>query len=126
MSFDVNKIRKDFPMLDGNKRSFNGKPLIYFDNAATTFKPYSVIEASSNYYLNECANSHRGDYDLAYKVDTNVDKIRQKIADFINAKKGEIVFTSGCSMSMNIVAYGYGIKFLTENDEILLTEAEHA
>ena len=126
MSFDVNKIRKDFPMLDGNKHSFNGKPLIYFDNAATTFKPYSVIEASSNYYLNECANSHRGDYDLAYKVDTNVDKIRQKIADFINAKKGEIVFTSGCSMSMNIVAYGYGIKFLTENDEILLTEAEHA
>ena len=73
MSFDVNKIRKDFPMLDGNKHTFNGKPLIYFDNAATTFKPYSVIEASSNYYLNECANSHRGDYDLAYKLSDRIE-----------------------------------------------------
>lgn len=124
--FDVNKIRKDFPMLDGSKKSSNGKKMIYFDNAATTFKPYSVIKECMNYYENESANSHRGDYDLAFKVDTKVDNVRAKIASFINAKKGEIVFTSGCSMSMNLVAFGYGIKFLKEGDEILLTEAEHA
>ena len=124
--FDVLKVRKDFPMLDGTKTNLNGVPLIYFDNAATTFKPQCVIDACSIYYLEENANSHRGDYDLAYKVDKKVDEIRQKAANFINAKKQEIVFTSGCSMSMNLVAYGYGTKFLKEGDEIILTEAEHA
>ena len=124
--FDVSKVRKDFPMLDGTKTNLNGVPLIYFDNAATTFKPQCVIDACSSYYLEENANSHRGDYDLAYKVDKKVDEVRQKAANFINAKKQEIVFTSGCSMSMNLVAYGYGTKFLKEGDEIILTEAEHA
>lgn len=124
--FDVNEIRKDFPMLDGTKFSSNGKPMIYLDNAATTFKPYSVIKACDDYYLNECVNAHRGDYDVAFKVDTKVDEVREKVAKFFNASKIEIVFTSGCSMSMNLVAFGYGCKFLTKDDEILLTEAEHA
>ena len=124
--FDVNEIRKDFPMLDGSKHSFNGKPMIYLDNAATTFKPYSVIEASNQYYKNESVNAHRGDYDIAYQVDKKVDEVREKIAKFFNAKKIEIVFTSGCSMSMNLVAFGYGFKYLKSDDEILLTEAEHA
>ena len=124
--FDVYKIRKDFPMLDGSKTNFNGAPLVYLDNAATTFKPKSVIDACSNYYLEENANSHRGDYDLAFAVDKKVDEVRQKVADFINAKKQEIVFTSGCSMAMNLIAYGYGAKFLKPGDEIILTEAEHA
>ena len=123
--FDVYKIRKDFPMLSDDKIE-QGHKLVYFDNAATTFKPYSVIKASDEYYLNETANAHRGDYDLAYKVDTKVDEVRDKVAKFINAKKEEIVFTSGTSMSINLIAFGYGIKYLKEDDEILLTEAEHA
>ncbi len=122
--FDVYKIRKDFPML--NNKTQQGHPLVYLDNAATTFKPYKVIEACNNYYLNENANAHRGDYDLAYKVDFNIDKVRQTVANFINAKKEEIVFTSGTSMSINLIAFGYGMKYLTKDDEILLTEAEHA
>ncbi len=122
--FDVYKIRKDFPMLENKTQQ--GHDLIYFDSAATTFKPYSVIKASDEYYLNENANSHRGDYDLAFKVDQKVDEVRTKVAKFINANKEEVVFTSGTSMSINQVAFGYGIKYMTENDEILLTEAEHA
>lgn len=120
---DVKKIRQDFPML---KEIEGEKTPIYFDNAATTFKPYSVIEACSRYYEKESANSHRGDYDIAYSVDLTVDRCRQKVAKFINSDKTEVVFTSGCSMSMNLLAFGYGCKFLKEGDEILLTEAEHA
>lgn len=121
--FDVKKIRSDFPMFD----EIDGKKApIYFDNAATTFKPRSVIEACSKYYREECANSHRGDYDIAYNVDVTVDRCRKKVAKFINADKTEIVFTSGCSMSMNLLAFGYGCKYLKAGDEILLTEAEHA
>jgi len=122
--FDVNKIRKDFPML--NNKLNHGKPLIYFDNAATSFKPYSVIEAENQYYFNENANSHRGDYDLAFKVDSKVGEVRKKVASFINAKEEEIVFTSGTSMSLNMIAFGFGFKFLKKGDEILLSEAEHA
>ena len=124
--FDVNKIRKDFPMFNEYAFGKNGKKTVYLDNAATTFKPYSVIEACEKYYKEESVNAHRGDYDLAYKVDTKVDEVREKIAKFINAKKIEVVFTSGCSMSMNLIAFGYGFKFLKSDDEILLTEAEHA
>jgi len=122
--FDVYKIRKDFPMLDNKMQQ--GHPLIYFDNAATTFKPYSVIKACDEYYINETANSHRGDYDLAFKVDKKVDEVREKVAKFINANKEEVVFTSGTSMSINQIAFGYGMKHIKEDDEILLTEAEHA
>lgn len=121
---DVKKIRKDFPMLENKTQQ--GHSLCYFDNAATTFKPYSVIKAMDEYYLNETANAHRGDYDLAYTVDSRVDKVRQITANFINAKKEEIVFTSGTSMGLNMIAFGYGFKYLTKDDEILLTEAEHA
>ena len=121
---NVNKIRKDFPMLQNKTQQ--GHPLVYLDNAATTFKPQCVIDACNSYYLNENANSHRGDYDLAFKVDTKVDEVRTKVANFINAEKQEIVFTSGTSMSLNMIAFGYGFKFLKEGDEILLSEAEHA
>ncbi len=122
--FDVKEIRKDFPMFDNKVQQ--GHELVYLDNAATTFKPYSVIKACNEYYLDECANSHRGDYDLAFKVDKRVDEVREKVAKFINANKEEVVFTSGTSMSLNTIAFGYGFKFLKADDEILLTEAEHA
>ena len=117
---DPIKIRKDFPMYK------NSPDIVYLDNAATTFKPYSVIDGCNRYYLSETANAHRGDYGLAYKVDIAVDNVREKVAKFINSKKIEVVFTSGASMSMNMIAYGYGNKYLTSDDEILLTEAEHA
>jgi cysteine desulfurases, SufS subfamily len=122
---DPIKIREDFPMFKNNKE-MQGKRFCYLDNAATSFKPQSVIDACNLYYENETANAHRGDYDLAYKVDVKVDEVREKVAKFIGAKKEEIVFTSGASMSLNLIAYGYGFKFLKEEDEILLTEAEHA
>lgn len=123
--FDVEKIRKDFPMLR-NVKEMQGKRFCYLDNAATTFKPDCVIEAIEKYYKYENANAHRGDYDLAYKVDCGVDEVRAKVAKFLNSKKEEVVFTSGASMSLNLIAYGYGAKYLTKDDEVLLTDAEHA
>ncbi len=122
---NVHDIRLQFPMLRQEKMMQN-HPLIYLDNASTTFKPDCVIKAIEDYYCNFSVNSHRGDYDLAHQVDTMYENARQTVADFINAKQEEIVFTSGTSMSINLVAYGYGAKFLSKDDEVLLTQAEHA
>ena len=121
--FDVAKIRQDFPVL---KRMMEDKPLIYFDNAATTFKPQAVIDAVTNYYVNESVNIHRGDYALSHDVSNHFDNVRKQVADFIGASQKEIVFTSGASEALNIVANGYGMKYLKEGDVILTTEAEHA
>ena len=121
--YNVKEIRKDFPML---KQRMQNHPLIFLDNASTTFKPKSVIDAIKKYYEKETSNSHRGDYDLCFNMDQELDATRRVVANFINAKKEEIVFTSGASMSINLVAYGYAMKHLKKGDEILLTEAEHA
>lgn len=121
--FDIHQIRKDFPMLsekDGKK------PVVYLDNAATTFKPQSVIDAVVRYYSEECVNVHRGDYELSYQVSEAYEQTRRTVARFINAQEKEIVFTSGASASLNLVAYGYGRKHLKQGDVILSTEAEHA
>lgn len=118
--FDVKKIREDFPMFKNNPT------MIYLDNAATTFKPQCVIDAVTNYYTKESVNVHRGDYDLSYQLSKEYDEARSTIAKFINAEDKEVVFTSGASMSLNLVAYGYGRKFLKKGDVILSTEAEHA
>ncbi len=123
--FNVESIRKQFPMLDG-KKTMQNHPLIYLDNASTTFKPQCVIKAIEEYYCQYSVNSHRGDYDLAHQVDTLYEEARHTVAKFINAKSEEIVFTSGTSMSINMIAYGYGIKHLNKDDEVLLTQAEHA
>ncbi len=79
---DTEKIRKDFPMLDN--KMMNGHPLVYLDSSATTFKPYSVMEGVEYFYRDLTANTHRGDYDIAFKVDTEIDKARENIAEFIN------------------------------------------
>lgn len=121
---DVWKLRQDFPMLQNKK--MQNHPLVYLDNAATTFKPQCVIDAVVNYYENISVNAHRGDYELSYQVDTEYESTREVVAKFINAKKDEIVFTSGASGSLNLVAYGYGQKFLKPGDIVLSTEAEHA
>lgn len=123
--FDVYNIRKDFPML--NKQKYmQGKPLVFLDNASTTFKPQCVIDAMNKYYEEETANSHRGDYDLCNKVDREVQECRKIVAHFVNCEVNEVVFTNGDTMSLNMVAYGYGLKHLTKNDEIVLTDGEHA
>lgn len=116
---DVNKIREDFPM-------FKNTDVVYLDNAATTFKPQTVIDAVNNYYTKSSVNVHRGDYELSYQVSNEYEETRKVVGDFINAKPNEIVFTSGASASLNLVAYGYGRKFLKKGDVILSTEAEHA
>ena len=118
-------LRNDFPMYR-NRIQMQGKPLIYLDNASTTFKPDCVIEAMTRYYTHETANSHRGDYDLCYAMDQAVLSSRKTVARFLNADPTEVVFTSGDTASINLVAFGYGAKYLTSEDEILLTEAEHA
>ncbi len=123
---DPYKLRKDFPMI-AEGVTMQGKPLIWLDNASTTFKPYCVLEAVERYYKRETSNSHRGDYDLCFQMDKEVEKARETIRAFINAEKSEeIVFTSGTTASMNLLAYGYASRYLTKDDEILLTEAEHA
>lgn len=123
--FDVKKVRQDFPMFR-NEIKMQGKPLIWLDNASTTFKPDCVREAVDLYYTSETSNSHRGDYDLCATVDKKISEARETVASFINCKANEVVFTSGTTNSLNLVAFGYGVKYLTKDDEILLTEAEHA
>lgn len=122
--FDVYQIRKQFPMLDN--KMMQGKPLVFLDNASTTFKPYKVIEAMNKYYCEETSNSHRGDYDLCHNMDVEIEKSRKVVSEFINADINEVVFTSGASMSINLIAYGYANKFLTKDDEIIISLAEHA
>jgi cysteine desulfurase/selenocysteine lyase len=121
---DIEKIRNDFPMLKGKK--MQGKDLIYFDNAATTFKPICVLNAIGGYYMDYTSNAHRGDYDLSYKVDTQYDAARENIARFINADKNEIVFTSNDTLALNMVAYGLSEVVLKAGDEVIINEAEHA
>ncbi len=122
---DPYKIRLDFPMYERHDSLFEGKPLVYLDNAATTFKPYEVIKASEHYYFDITANAHRGDYSLAHAVDVAYEGARDIVASFINARSDELSFTSGDSMALNQIAFGLEDK-INEGDEILLTEAEHA
>lgn len=123
--FDVYRIRQDFPMFR-NQIKMQGKPLVWLDNASTTFKPDCVRNAVDFYYEQETSNSHRGDYDLCVNIDNKILEARKTIGHFLNCKPQEVVFTSGTTNSLNLVAFGYGVKYLHEGDEILLTEAEHA
>ena len=123
--FDVFKVRKDFPMLNG--KTMHGHPLIYLDNGATTLKPQVVIDSVCDYLSHYSGNAHRGDYDLSHEVDEQYENVRDIVKNFINAKDSkEIVFTSGSTDSLNMIAYGYGKTHLKVGDEILLTVAEHA
>ena len=122
--YDLKKIREQFPMLKDKK--MQGHPLVYLDNASTTFKPHCVIDAMNTYYTSETANSHRGDYDLLANMDNKVYETRKTVARFLNCEPNEVVFTSGDTMSLNLIALSYGFQFLKEGDEILLSEAEHA
>lgn len=121
---NIEAIRQDFPMLQ--QKTMQQHPLIYLDNGATTLKPRAVIDAVVDYYENLSTNAHRGDYELSYQVDQKYEGARAAIAKFINADKAEVAFTSGASEALNMIAYGYGRKFLNNRDIVLTTHAEHA
>lgn len=123
--FDPYKIRKDFPMFV-NKTKMQKHDLVFLDNASTTFKPQSVIDAMNLYNEYETSNSSRGDYDTMYQVDQHIIEARKSVANFINASSDEIVFTSGATEALNLVAFGYFENHLRKDDEILITVAEHA
>ena len=123
--YDINKIRQQFPMLKEQKY-MQGKPLVFLDNASTTFKPQCVIDAVNRYYTEETANSHRGDYDLCNKVDREVQDCRTVVSQFVNCEFNEVVFTNGDTHALNMVAYGYGLSNLQKDDEIIMSEGEHA
>lgn len=123
--YDVYEIRKQFPMLINNIKMQN-KPLVFLDNCSTTFKPQCVIDAEMEYYTRTTSNSHRGDYDLSVEMDQKIDEARKTIAHFVNCESKEVIFTSGTTAGLNLVAFGYGLKNLKKGDEIIISEAEHA
>ncbi|MBT9186872.1 aminotransferase class V-fold PLP-dependent enzyme [Zobellia russellii] len=119
---DINKIREDFPIL---KREVNGKPLVYLDNAATSQTPQQVIDVIVDYYQNYNANIHRGVHALSQEATDKYEVARQKIQKHFNAKNSyEIIFTSGTTHSINIVANGF-TTLLKKGDEILVSAMEH-
>ena len=121
--FDVEAVRRDFPILE---RTFDGKPLVYLDSGATSQKPVQVIEAESNYYRLHNANAHRGIYALGEEATEAYEGARSRIARFFGVEDASrLVFTRGTTESINLVAYGWGRAFLSEGDEIVITEMEH-
>lgn len=120
---NIQRIREDFPIL---KRLVRGKPLVYLDNAATTQKPRAVIDALVDFYEKHNANVHRGVHTLSDEATQLVEDSRAKVSRFIGAPDAEsVIFTRNASESLNLVAHGWGRKFLKAGDEVLLTELEH-
>lgn len=122
-SFPIKKIRDDFPILSSR---INNHQLVYFDNAATTQKPQSVIEGISNYYKNYNANIHRGIHTLAEKATEEFEETRSIIKDFIGAScENEIIFTRGTTEGINLISSSLGKFYFDEGDEIIISEMEH-
>ena len=123
MNKDILTARGDFPILN---QTVNDQPLVYLDNAATTQKPQCVIDAISRYYTTVNANIHRGNHTLAVHATEAYENVRKKVADYINASStNEIVFTSGATESINLVAHSFGEVFVKPGDEILVSQLEH-
>ncbi len=120
---DIQQIRKDFPMLSS---IMNGRPLVYLDNAATTQKPRSVIERMTRFLSSEYATIHRGIYTFSQETTRECDLVREKCREFLNAKEtSEIIFVRGATEAINLVAAGFGRKFLKAGDEVIVSEIEH-
>ncbi|MEH0157898.1 cysteine desulfurase [Limibacter armeniacum] len=120
---DVQKIKQDFPILH---QEVNGHPLVYFDNAATTQKPQSVIDALNQYYTGYNSNVHRGAHALADKATREFEATRETIQKFLNAEHlEEIIFTRGTTEGINLVAATFGKAFINEGDEIIISSLEH-
>lgn len=123
MSYNVEDIRQDFPIL---QRDVYGRPLVYLDNAATTQKPRSVVEAISNEYFSTNANVHRGVHFLSQKATDLHEAARERVRQFINARStAEVLFTRGTTESLNLVASSFGEAFLKEGDEVIVSVMEH-
>ena len=122
-SFDVEGIRKDFPIL---QQQVYGKPLVYLDNAATAQKPLHVIEAEQHFYLSDNSNIHRGVHALSERATRRYEEVRVKIQRLLHAAEArEIVFVRGTTEAINLVAATYGRKNVAAGDEILITAMEH-
>jgi cysteine desulfurase/selenocysteine lyase len=120
---DVEQLRKDFPILSQRLR---GKPLVYLDNAATSQKPRSVIDAVGRFYAAENANIHRGVHFLSERATVAYEAVRERVARFLNAPTpGEIVFTRGTTEAINLVAQSWGRSTIRPGDELLVTAMEH-
>src|SRR5215472_3942492 len=121
--FDVESIRQQFPILN---REVKGKQLVYFDNAATSQKPQSVIDALVKYYTHYNANVHRGIHTLAEEATLTMEKSRDAAQQFINAESREqIIFTRGTTEGINLVAYTWGRQNIHGGDEIIISNIEH-
>src|ERR1700744_3112850 len=123
IAFNVEKAREDFPIL---KIQVNNKPLVYFDNGATSQKPKQVIDAIAKYYCEENSNIHRGVHTLSQKATVHYELSRETVQKHINAASvNEIIFTRGATESINLVAHCFGKSFITKGDEIIVSEMEH-
>ena len=122
-TFDVEKVRADFPIL---QQQVNDKPLVYLDNAATAQKPKQVIETLDDYYREYNANIHRGVHTLSEQATAVYEGARDKVKDFVNADSTkEIIFVRGATEAINLVAQSFGRNTLTAGDEVIITELEH-
>ncbi len=123
MMYDINKVREDFPIL---QREVYGRPLVYFDNGATTQKPRCVVEAITNEYYSVNANVHRGVHFLSQQATELHEASRETVRRFINARStNEIVFTRGTTESINLLAASFGDAFMQEGDEVIVSVMEH-
>ena len=123
MTFNIDKVRSDFPIL---QTKVNGKPLVYLDNGATTQKPQSVIDALTDYYTHYNANIHRGTHHLSNVATEAHEKARKTVQAYINAAHDhEIIFTRGTTESINLVAFSFGQGFVKPGDEVIVTAMEH-
>src|ERR1700721_2612223 len=121
--FDVNKVRKDFPILD---RIVDGKPRAYLNSAAQSQKPASVIKAITDYYEGYNANVHRGIHTLSEEATEAYEGVREKVRAFIDAADAkEVIFTRNTTEAVNLVAYSWGRQNVLPGDEIVLTPMEH-
>ena len=119
----IEEIRADFPILN---QEVYGKPLVYFDNGATTQKPLSVIEAVDKVYKEYNANIHRGVHILSDRTSEAYEGARETVKSFINsAKKEEVIFTPGTTASINTVAFSFGERYVNQGDEIIVSNLEH-
>lgn len=122
-TFDIEKVRADFPLLQSE---MNGKPLVFLDSAASSQKPTVVIEAINDYYTRQHSNVHRGVYQLSQQATDAFEKGREQVRDFLNAPStDEVIFTRGATESINLVASCFGRKFLHPGDEVIITAMEH-
>ncbi len=123
MDLDIEKIRKDFPILE---KEVYGKRYIYLDNAATSYKPLQVLKAVEEVYTQYNGNPHRGAHYMSNQTTVKFEAARDKVKDFINAEqREEVIFTKGATESINLVAYSFGEEFIHEGDEVIVSEMEH-